>query len=87
MNRESEMSEARPQIQGIHGCVATSHYLATEAGFQILTQGGNAIDAAVAAGFALHVVEPHMNSIGGECPIIVHSARELWPSSGKIIFG
>jgi gamma-glutamyltranspeptidase/glutathione hydrolase len=76
MNRESEMSEARPQIQGIHGCVATSHYLATEAGFQILTQGGNAIDAAVAAGFALHVVEPHMNSIGGECPIIVHSARE-----------
>jgi len=70
------MSETRPVIRGIRGCVASSHYLATEAGFRILSNGGNAIDAAVAAGFALHVVEPHMNTIGGECPIIVHSARD-----------
>ena len=70
------LSETRPVIRGIRGCIASSHYLATEAGFQILTNGGNAIDAIVAAGFALHVVEPHMNSIGGECPILVHSARE-----------
>jgi len=68
-------SETRPVVSGVRGCVASSHYLATEAGFQILTKGGNAIDAAVASGFALHVVEPHMNSIGGECPILVYSAR------------
>jgi gamma-glutamyltranspeptidase/glutathione hydrolase len=70
------MSETRPVIRGIQGCISSSHYLATEAGFQILSDGGNAIDAAVAAGFALHVVEPHMNSIGGECPILVYSAKD-----------
>jgi len=68
--------ETRPIIRGVRGCIASSHYLATEAGFQILTNGGNAIDALVAAGFALHVVEPHMNSIGGECPILVYSGRD-----------
>jgi gamma-glutamyltranspeptidase/glutathione hydrolase len=72
----SEMSETRPVIRGVRGCIASSHYLATEAGFQILSNGGTAIDAAVAAGLALHVVEPHMNSIGGECPILVYSARD-----------
>jgi len=70
------LSETRPVIRGIRGCIASSHYLATEAGFQILTNGGNAFDAVVAAGFALHVVEPHMNSIGGECPILIYSARD-----------
>ena len=70
-----KMSETRPVIRGVRGCIVSSHYLATEAGFQTLLHGGNTIDAAVAAGFALHVVEPHMNSIGGECPILVHSAK------------
>lgn len=70
------MSETRPIVRGIRACVTSTHYLATEAGFQILAEGGNAIDAAVASGFALHVVEPHMNGIGGECPIIVHSGKE-----------
>jgi len=70
------MAETRPVIRGIQGGIASSHYLATESGFQILSHGGNAIDAAVAAGLALHVVEPHMNSIGGECPILVYSAKE-----------
>ena len=70
------LSETRPVIRGIRGCVASSHYLATESGFQIISNGGNAIDAAVAAGLALHVVEPHMNSIGGECPILLYSAKK-----------
>jgi gamma-glutamyltranspeptidase/glutathione hydrolase len=61
---------------GTHGCVASSHYLASNAGFEVLAAGGNAIDAAVAIGLALHVVEPHMNGIGGEAPILVYSAEE-----------
>jgi gamma-glutamyltranspeptidase/glutathione hydrolase len=49
--------------------------MATAAGFEILLAGGNAFDAAIATGLALHVVEPHMNSIGGEAPALVYSAR------------
>jgi gamma-glutamyltranspeptidase/glutathione hydrolase len=61
---------------GTRGCLASSHYLATQAGFEVFLTGGNAFDAAVATGLALHVVEPHMNGIGGETPIILHSAKE-----------
>lgn len=61
---------------GTRGSVTSSHYLATQAGFQTLLAGGNAIDVAVTTGLALHVVEPHMNGIGGETPILVYSARE-----------
>jgi len=62
-------------IMGTQRCVASSNYLATTAGFEIFMAGGNAVDAAVATGLALHVVEPHMNGIGGETPVIVYSAR------------
>src|SRR5205085_6782072 len=40
-------------------------------------RGGNAVDAAAAAGFTLQVAEPHLNGPGGDAPIIVHSARNL----------
>jgi gamma-glutamyltranspeptidase/glutathione hydrolase len=70
------MSQTRPVIMGTHGCISSSHYLATQAGFEILLAGGNAIDCAVATGLALHVVEPHMNGIGGETPIILYSAKD-----------
>ena len=69
------MSETRPIVRGTRGCVASSNYMATAAGFEILLAGGNAFDAAIATGLALHVVEPHMNSIGGEAPALVYSAR------------
>jgi len=49
--------------------------MATTAGFEILLDGGNAFDAAAAAGLALHIVEPHMNGIGGEAPAIVYSSK------------
>ena len=54
--------------------VVAGHYLATVAGFRILEEGGNAIDAGVAAGLALNVVEPHRCSLGGVAPIILYQS-------------
>lgn len=53
------------------GMVSTAHPLATEAGVRMLEMGGNAADAATAAGFAIAVVEPTMNSIGGRNQILL----------------
>jgi len=66
----------RPVIRGTRGVVTAGHYLAATAGFRILEQGGNAVDAAAAMTFCLNVLEPHNNGIGGECPVLVWSARE-----------
>src|SRR5215204_2813978 len=64
----------RPELVGTHGMVASTHWLASSAGMAVLESGGNAFDAAVAAGLTLQVVEPHLNGPGGEVPIIFHSA-------------
>ena len=64
----------RPEILGTFGVVASTHWLATATGMAILERGGNAFDAAAAAGFALQVVEPHLNGPGGDLPIILYSA-------------
>lgn len=55
------------------GMVSAAHPLATDAGVAILERGGNAADAAVAAGFAVAVVEPTMNSIGGRNQILIRT--------------
>jgi gamma-glutamyltranspeptidase/glutathione hydrolase len=60
----------RPQLAGTFGMVASTHWLASAAGMAVLEQGGNAFDAAVAAGFVLQVVEPHLNGPAGEVPVI-----------------
>ena len=58
-------SIAKPAVYAEGGVVVSQHYLAAEAGAVVLEQGGNAIDAAIAAGFALGAVEPWMSGIGG----------------------
>ena len=65
--------------------VASTHWLASAAGMAVLEKGGNAFDAAVAAGFVLQVVEPHLNGPGGEVPVIAHDARrgETFVVSGQ----
>src|SRR5438876_859827 len=63
----------RPEIRGTFGVVASTHWIASAVGMRILEKGGNAFDAAAAAGFALQVVEPHLNGPLGEAPILVWS--------------
>ena len=72
-------SPAVPKAQKIavstRGMVSTQHYLATQAGVQMLEQGGNAIDAAVASAFALGVCEPAASGLGGQTMMLIHLAQ------------
>ena len=63
----------RPEIRGTFGAVASTHWLASAVGMSMLEKGGNAFDAAAAAGFALQVVEPHLNGPLGDAPILAWS--------------
>src|SRR5262249_30987523 len=75
----------RPVIMGRRGIVAAGHYLAARAGQRMFDKGGNAIDAVVASGFALNLLEPHNNGLGGEVPILVYSAtdKKVYSISGQ----
>jgi gamma-glutamyltranspeptidase/glutathione hydrolase len=64
----------RPELRGTFGMVASTHWLASQTGMAVLERGGNAFDAAVATGFVLQVVEPHLNGPGGEMPAV------FWPA-------
>lgn len=63
--RGRPLAAYRPAVPGIHGLVTAGHPLAAMAGLQVLMRGGNAIDAAVAVGTTLNMMEPQMNGIGG----------------------
>jgi gamma-glutamyltranspeptidase / glutathione hydrolase len=65
----------RPELRGTFGAVASTHWLASSTGMAVLERGGNAFDAACAAGFVLQVVEPHLNGPGGDLPAIFWSAE------------
>ncbi len=66
----------RPEITGTHGVAAATHWLAAQTAMGVLERGGNAFDAAVAGGFVLQVVEPHLNGAGGEVPILFWSEKD-----------
>ncbi|MEU2564516.1 gamma-glutamyltransferase [Streptomyces longispororuber] len=68
------MFTTRPTLQGTFGMVSSTHWLASQSAMAVLESGGNAYDAAVAAGFVLHVVEPHLNGPAGEVPILLAPA-------------
>ena len=68
------MSTLYPLVMGGHAMIATEHYLSAAAGARMFALGGNAIDAAVAATFVEGIVNPHLNTIGGEAPILVRPA-------------
>jgi len=60
---------------GSNGIVASGHPLATEAGVEVLRAGGNAVDAAVAVGLTLGVVDGHNSGIGGGCVMLIRQAN------------
>ena len=66
----------RPEIRGTFGVVASTHWLVSQVAMGVLERGGNAFDAAVAGGFVLQVVEPHLNGPGGDLPLLIWSERE-----------
>lgn len=65
----------RSVVMTDRGIVATSHYLASQAGAQVLAKGGSAMDAAIAANAVLGVTEPMMNGIGGDLFLIYWDAK------------
>ncbi len=63
--------QGRPALLSSRYMVSSCHYLATFAGVRMFERGGNAIDAGVAAGIALNVLERHLTDFGGVAPIVV----------------
>jgi gamma-glutamyltranspeptidase / glutathione hydrolase len=78
------MFTTRPEICGTFGVVASTHWIASSVGMAMLERGGNAFDAAVAIGFALQIVEPHLCGPAGEVPIIFKTAGDDQP---KVLCG
>jgi gamma-glutamyltranspeptidase / glutathione hydrolase len=66
----------RPEIRGTFGVVASTHWVASAVGMSVLEKGGNAFDAAAAAGVTLQVVEPSTNGPLGEAPMLVWSEAD-----------
>src|SRR5437867_13219561 len=89
------VTQGRPAVLGKRWMVSSSHYLASQAGARLFERGGNAIDAGVAAGIALNVLERHLTDFGGVAPIVIFRpgmpAPETidgvghWPSSLDLV--
>ena len=70
----------RPELAGNFGMVSSTHWIASAVGMSMLERGGNAFDAAVAMGFVLHLVEPHLNGPLGDMPALVWPAGDGDPT-------
>jgi gamma-glutamyltranspeptidase/glutathione hydrolase len=71
----SEYPQHRPTTLATHGIVAAPHYLAAQAGLDLLKSGGNALDAAIAANAVLQVVYPFVVGLGGDLFLLLYDAR------------
>ena len=88
------MDTYRPPIMGTTHMVSAGHYLAASAGYRIFEEGGNAIDAGVAAGIAINVTLPSATNFGGVAPIAIYDAASdevvtisglgRWPRAANI---
>ncbi|MDB5510874.1 MAG: gamma-glutamyltransferase [Enterovirga sp.] len=80
----SAPSTMRPTLAGTRHMVSAGHYLAAHAGFAILEAGGNAVDAGIAAGLALGVVQSDFVNVAGVAPILIRMAAtgEVWSVAG-----
>ena len=74
MTTRSEWLIDKTEVQADNGIVCANHLAAAEAGAEMLAKGGNAVDAAVAAGFAVGVAEPYMSGVGGVCQLVYREA-------------
>src|ERR1700687_2400569 len=75
------ITQGRPAVLGKRWMVVSSHYLASQAGATVFARGGNAIDAGVAAGIALNVLERHLTDFGGVAPIVLFQPGMDGPES------
>src|SRR5207253_8513192 len=72
----ADRATTRPVVAGAQGVVSAGHPLVSMAGMRMLLAGGNAFDAAAAAGFAAAVIEPTASyTLCGECVAMIHDAR------------
>ena len=84
----------RPNVMARHHIVVSGHYYASLAGLQILEAGGNAVDAGVATGLAIDVLESEFVGFGGVAPVMIHLAERnerhvisgvgVWPKAASI---
>ena len=73
---EGWMAQGRSEVMARNGMVTTSQPLAAEAGLEILRQGGNAVDAAVATVAVLNLVEPMNVGMAGDLFVLIYSAKD-----------
>ena len=76
MTDTAPFKAARPVSMGSNGIISSGHHLASLAGIKVLQEGGNAVDAALAASFTLAVVKPESCGVGGDLFALVYMKNE-----------